>query len=331
MMKIHEKDDLTWDGRSVWFSGPNEQNTPGGDSYLWMCAQDLGTEIWAQFDRLERRCGRDHVEPVRVENCSPSLLQILIDSVPFNDYREDLSAAVSNFAKLVAQEFVLRGLLLFELQGGWNTSTDISELEAATLELIPRDYVVRLSRWAFQVVPAAMDAPHSMRRIIPLDRSRLFAFMPPHRWRRALTRIRAGLPIVGHSEQRWMMIMGRQRASEDFKTVNLAYSVQRARLTAAIGWNARGLYVDHIADFHSTMRELRWKRFCIEARDAILTKLREVFELIGSWKGEHPRLIWEHLPTVKQVEEGEAKIMGKGEPFDEVLRLFRYSQLEKSE
>jgi hypothetical protein len=224
---------------------------------------------------------------------------------------------------IVAKEFILKGRLHFEICRGWNRFTNPPTLEKADLIMIPHDSVVKLGHWAFQVIPQGVKTEEPTGHVIQLDRSRLVVFMPPRRWRRALARIRAGLPIVGRSEHDWMINISGNKANEDFKVVNLAYTIQRACLTAPIGWNARGLFHDHIADFHWITRELRWKRFCIEVRESILITISELFSLIGSWKGEHPRLVWDHLPNVKQVEEGEYRITGKGARFDEVLNPFK--------
>lgn len=320
----HQKTDLWWDGRAVWWPGANARGILGRDRHLWMCAEDLGNEIWAQFRRLERRHGQYEVEPVWIENCSADLREVLVGCLPFNEYRKGLSDAICDFAKLVAQEFALEGMILFDACGGWDRSADPPRLKAAALASIPRDCIVGLGRWTFQVVPPGAKGEESTGRVIRLDRSRLVTFAPPRHWRRALARIRAGLPIIGRSEHEWMMGVGQHKVAEDFNAVRLAYNIHRARLTAPIGWNARGGFRDHVADFHWTTRELRWKRFCIQVRDAILTTVGEVFALIGSWTGEHPRLVWDHLATVQQVEEAEHRIMGTGAPFDDVLKPFMY-------
>lgn len=318
--------DLSWDGRSVWWQQPYGGGTPGGDSNRWMCAQDLGTEIWSQFNQLEERDGQHEVEPVRIENCSPRLQEILIDCLPFNQSQEDLLGVVSDFVHLLSQEFMSKGRILFEVRGGWDHSTDPPTLEKAALVTIPSDSVKRIGPWVFQVVPPNTENGENGKKIsqiIRLDRSRLVEFVPPYRWRKSLASIRTGLPIIGRSEHKWMMGIARQKVSEDFKTVKLVYTIQRARLTAPIGWNARGLFRDNISEFHWVMRELQWKRFCIEVRDSILTKVGQVFALIGSWRGEYPRLVWDHLPTVQQVVDGEKNLMGNGARFDEVLKPFK--------
>ncbi len=314
-----DNSNLTWDNRSVWWQQSYDEGVPGGDRNLMLFAEDLGTEIWGYFNRSPRQ---EDVNNVFIQNCSEDMREILINCLPFNDYSEDLSSAISNFAMQVAQEFILNGQLLFEILKGWDNSADMPGLESVKLEMIPHNSVVQFGRWAFQVIPPKVDTEELITGgVIRLNRSLLVVFMPPHRWRRLLARIREGFKIMGEPEQDWRININEHKTTEDFKVVNLAYTVQRARLTAPIGWNARGLFRDHIADFHWFSRELRWKRFCIEVRDSILMTIRELFAHIGSWKGENPLLVWDHLPNVQMVEEAEKRIMGPGARFDEVLNL----------
>jgi hypothetical protein len=139
-----------------------------------------------------------------------------------------------------------------------------------------------------------------------------------------------GFPLVGQSEHAWRESWIGQKAHEDVKAVTRSYNVRRARLSAGIGWNGRGLFRAHIGEFHWACRELQWQRFCIEVRDGILTTLARVFGTIGAWRDEKPRLVWEHLPTTEQVRAGESQLMSKGVRFDEVLKPFMLSTVATS-
>jgi hypothetical protein len=120
-----------------------------------------------------------------------------------------------------------------------------------------------------------------------------------------------------------MMEVGRHKVPEEFGSVLRAYAVQRARLTAPIGWTGRGSFHDYITDYHVIVRELQWQRFCVEIRDGILTTLGNVFGLLGSWRDERPRLVWDQLPTIQQVERSEELVTRGSGTFDDVLRPFR--------
>jgi hypothetical protein len=316
------KAELVWDGRaSQWPRGLDEL-VPGGDSNLWMCAQDAGTEVWAHFNRLERRFGRYDVEPLRLDTCSDKLRDLLIRSVPYNEGREDLSGAAANFATMVAQEFIINGLMPFEVQAGWNKSAETPGPEEIRLAFVYPESMTKLGRWLHQIVPRHESDESTESRVIRLDPERMVTFEPPRHYRQALAQMRSGFPLIGQLEHEWMMKAGTQQMHEDFKVVTRSYNGCRGRLSATIGWNGRGLFQDHIAEFHWVLRQLRWQRFCVEIRDAILTTLAEVFARIGEWRDESPRLVWGHLPTLEQVQHAESQIMGGGTRFSEVLKPF---------
>ncbi len=316
------KNDLVWDDRASWWPRNMGAVVPGGDSNLWMCAQDVGTEIWAHFHRLQSRYGGYEIEPLRLEMCSDELRDILIESLPYNEYADNLSGAVRDFAKMVAQQSVIDGLIPFEVQGGRDPSGETPRLEKARIDYVYPESMLKLGPWLFQVVPPDGTDKGADPRVVRLEPRRIVTFRPPRRYRGTLARMRSGFPLIGQSEHAWRESWIAQEAQEDVKPVTRSYRVRRARLSAPIGWNGRGLFRDHIADFHWACRQLQWHRFCIEVRDAILTTLAGVFAMIGAWRGENPRLVWDHLPTVEQVRTGESRLMSKGARFDEVLKPF---------
>ncbi len=294
----------------------------GGD--LWMCAEDLGTRIWSHFNPLNRH----NQELIHIKDCSPDLLGILVDCLPFNDYGENLTDALSNSVRLISQEFILGERIIFELQAGWDKSAKLPRLGAAALTDIYSRSFLRFGRWAFQIVPASEIEVGSKRLLNRLDVARLFEFRPPRKWRRLLVKIRTELPAIGYSEQQWLAGIRKQKFPEDFKKAKLAYAIQKARITSDIGWNARSLFHDYIADFHWTTRELHWLRFCIDIRDEILAKFQEIFAVVGSWLGEKPKLVWDRLPNIRDVDGAEARIMGKGASFNEILESLKTDKFD---
>lgn len=316
------KTDLDWNGQTSCCPVGVEGLVPQRDMNLWMCAEDVGTEIWAHFHRLDRRFGDDNAESLRLEECSEGLRDVLIDSLPYNQYERCLSGAVMNFAKIVAQECVMGGHVLFEVQGGWDRSGEAPRLEEARVVFVNSDSIVKLGRYLFQTVESDASI-EGKDRVVRLDPRRIVTFKPPRCYRGTLARMRSRFPLIGQSESQWRRSVGTQGLQEESSTVSRYYNVQRARLSAPVGWNGRGLYCDYIADFHWACRQLQWHRFCIEVRDGILTTLNRVFTMIGAWRGESPHLVWQHLPTIEQVDAGESLLMNKGARFDEVLKPFK--------
>ena len=315
------KPNLRWDGRSKSWPRPHEPGPPGGDLNLWMCAEDLGTEIWAHFHRLERRKGTYEREPVTLTDCSEELAETLANALPYTHYRESLSSAVKDFAKVVAQELMLTGDISFEIQIGW-AGEDHVAISEARLGSIPRRSLVGVRPFLFQVVPTdAPGGPHK-ERVARLDASRVVTFRAPRQWRASFSAVQRGFRALGRSEGTWMREGAEGRFTESVKEVRRQYNIHLARLSAPIGWNFRGRIREDQSDFHWALRELQWKRVCIEVRDEILSTLRGTFKLIGELVAERPVLDWRDLPTTKQVDDSLQRL-GQGARFDELLKAFR--------
>ncbi len=178
------KSELVWDGRASRWPRGSGGLVPGGDSNLWMCAQDVETEIWAHFYRLEGRFGRYEIEPVRLETCSDKLREVLVGSVPYNEYRDDLSGAIANFAKMVAQEFIIDGLMPFEVQAGHSAGTP--EPEEVRLAFVYPESMTKVWRWLYQTVPPHESHKNSESRVLRLDPERIITFEPPRHYRQPL-------------------------------------------------------------------------------------------------------------------------------------------------
>jgi hypothetical protein len=275
----------------------------------------------ATFRRLERDGSYD-TEPIRLEGCSSELKQLLIESLPYTDYQSDLSGCVAEFASIVAQAFVYDGAITFEIDAGWSLANGQMVLKAAKLNRIPSRSLFTLGPIVYEFVPANVANERRVDRGIRLDSSRIVSFRPPRFWRHAFDRLRAGFRLLEQSERAWMGQLGARNLEESVKEVRRQYNIQLARISAPVGWTARGRFRDDISDFHAVIRELRWKRCCIEVRDHILRTLGTTFGVVGQLRGERPQLVWDQLPTIEQVEDGERTIATGGR-FRDVLKPFR--------
>ena len=245
---------------------------------------------------------------------------MLADSLPFSDYHRNLSGAVVGFAKVVAQELMLTGELSFEIKIAW-TDEGHTLIGEFTLESIPRRSLIGIRPLLFQVIPRNIVREQPSDRLIRLDASRIVTFRPPKKWRAAIAHFREGCRLLGRSEHAWRREAAEGRFTESVKDVRRQYNVHLARLSAPLGWNGRGRIQEESSDFHWVLRELQWRRVCIDVREEILTTLRSVFATIGALKGEHPQLEWRDLPTTDHVEEGFRRI-AEGAKFSDVLKPF---------
>jgi hypothetical protein len=309
--------DLTWDGRAVWC--PRfDASLPGGDLQLWMCAEDAGLVISTQFDRLKRKTD-DQAPAVELSNCSGDLGEILADSITRDNYDLSLVDSVADFVRMIATHIITSSEACYEIRGGWDQESTPWQLKCAQLMFVQSESILGRGPWRFQIAKTTTEDFQPVTRVIRLDPARIVKFNASSRYRRTLKKIRVGLRAVGESEHSWRTSIDWNNVQEDFKSVSRSYSIQRARVTAPIGWNGRGEFRDYMADYQYFHRHIKWIRFCIVLRDSILAKLSQAFGVIGSLYGENPKLKWTALPTITNVENAEALLI-KGARFDDITK-----------
>jgi len=215
------------------------------------------------------------------------------------------------------------GEIVYEIayarEGGKSAASPI----AVVMRLIPAGSL----KWSFgrcwQIVPENVREQGSARQVIPLKKERLVRFRMPRSRQRCLAQARKWLPLLKQSQNSWMYRRSIGHLDESFESVNRGYKIALAKVTAAVGWDARGLFQDHSMDFHWMARTLRWKRFCIEVRDQIIATLADAYAKIGAEFGQHPRLVVRNLPTLNDVEAAEAALASGPTRFDDLLKPFQ--------
>ncbi len=315
------KNNIQWEEQQTVFWQTHRDPLSESGAKLWWCAEDAKNKIWAQFNR--RNYVGDGIIPLRIENCTDDLEEILVTSLPGNPYEPNLHRTVTDCLLMIVQNLILWGRISFWLRLAWDRSKNPPQLEGAQINYVPTGSLLRAGHKIFQVIPSEVGREEKQGRIIELNPNRIIEFVPPFQWRRPLEKIRRGLPLLEQSQQTFMSSFLEQRQGEDFKSTQRQFNIQFGRLTAPIGYNIRGLLRDEMADFQWVMRELQWIKFCIELRDGVLETLNAIFLRIGLLRGEIPHLIWEHLPTVERAEEGIRKIMDGRTRFDEALKPLR--------
>jgi hypothetical protein len=294
---------------------------PDGHGSLWQLADLLRLRIGSHIPR-STSYGSDDNKTFRLEDCSPGLANVLSQCLWQSRDERNLTRAVRNQLELVAGHFVRDGSLTYELCGQWGKEKQAGQFDRVWMLYIRPDSLELHRGTPRQVVPSGEEGQDSPGRQIELDPKRVVTFRPPSHCQRSLDRLRASLPVLWRSESEWMLDIGAARSESERRTTERNYALQWAKLTAPIGWHAHQRYNKHISSYLVPIYELRWQRFCIQVRDAILNTLAEAFTIIGSWVGEKPRLVWDGLPTVAMVDEAEARVAAGEVGFLEAMKPF---------
>ena len=309
---------LEWDTQTKSWPREDVTSIGGIDFNLGMLAEDLGSQLWAQFHALAEEEERSGEHLASVDCCSPELAAILKDCIPHrNGYRDTLSRCLGEFTRLVASELVHSGEIEYEVCFGRVAGQPSSSPRGALLRYVPHKSLVRVGREFFQVVPERREFGQR-ETVVSVAGDRIIGFLPPISRRTALSRARAALRAIDQARQNWMQEPATGQGG-NFRDVHRRYNIAVARATRDLGWNGRGLWNELSADYHYVSRHLRWKRFGIEVRDRILANIAECFRRIGKTFGENPKLIVRNLPTIQDVEEAEAKLRTDKTRFDVLL------------
>lgn len=316
--------DLLWDCQTEFWPSATFHDLEVSGSDLWMLADDLRLELWSHFHRLSRAGNRGTPEPIRLERCSPTLAAVFDDFLPnTHGHGNGVAETLDDFIPMTAAGIVLNESVTFELCYARPANAPGEPIVAATLRYVPTRSIFGLGRARFQIVPPQSDKRDGRLRVLRVQRERLIRFEAPRKWRSALRRIRRALPVLTRVTHSWISDGLSSRPDEEFSVARRRHDVALARATRDLGWNGRGQFRDHMADFHATVRELRWKRFCITMRDHLLATVQGLFLKVGRSFGEAPLLVVEGLPSADQVLAAESHLSSGGTPFESLLKEFR--------
>jgi len=325
--------EVVWDRLGVSVP-PDRPAIAGSGTYLWMLAQDAGTEIWHHFNRLDR-AGRENT--VRLEGASDEMTGLVLDALSLHSAGQSLPSVLSWFCQMVGQTLVLDGVAYCEVATGWESGDEHKRVKCARLLWLPTERLARRGANYVERVPEQVATRLECRTRIEIPATKVVTFGAPQPWRHELNVIRDCLPVLEARRYGWAKEhiratgSGKQWAIEDFTTVIRSYYAEMARVTRRIGWDGRGLWREHIADYQWCSRQLRWYQFCIELRDAILDTIRQAIQIIAEKCGERARLVVENMPCLAAVEHGGALLASGKSPFSEILRPLRDPVLRRKD
>lgn len=91
--------------------------------------------------------------------------------------------------------------------------------------------------------------------------------------------------------------------------------------TAGIAWDARGSFVEEVLDPYSVARALRFLRFKIQLRDALLTQINEYLQRSAHRLAATVRLEFRNVPTEADVDAAEAALQAGTEQLSTLIAL----------
>ncbi|MEY2569026.1 MAG: hypothetical protein QOE35_3555 [Actinomycetota bacterium] len=269
--------------------------------------------------------GLDEGFRAEVTGTDSTRAEILIcDSLPTQFDRTHLADAVREFMQHTAQLIVGYESAIYEIDYLVDPADPKAPPVAFRFEPLQVGSVDRVRRRIVQYVPASMA--EKVRRnglgYVELERDRVVRFDLPKDIEsdvRRSVRFLASASEQHRAEFALVEQSMRQRTDYDASEHHRMSGELLLEATRPIGWNARGLYRDHVLDPYSVWRQLQFKRFKIRLRDSILARLNEALIAVGGHLGFEAQVELLDVPTHADVDAAEADLRDGRRPLTDLI------------
>jgi len=238
--------------------------------------------------------------------------------------RHELGPAVCDFMRKCVQTMMVFGEAVYEIV--YLTENESGIARGFELQYVPPMTVTRKGGLFIQHVPDEIAREHHVPTSIALPAQSVLIFEPPASRRQQISRATDALArLSGNPIPDFAFEDGRRTATTlQFDSGNHAHAQELAlaEATRAIGWSARGLLQDCMSDVYRLRRELRFERFKIEMRTAILETLNIGLRRTDGKLAGLGQIEISGLPTARDVSSAEEQLEAGGTPFGQIINPF---------
>ncbi len=256
---------------------------------------------------------------IRIEPSNPTTEAAVAFALsPPDGFHRSIEDAVWYFVRSCVGTLMLFEQVAYEIAYYWLRQS--SKVVAFDLVPIPpKSLLVRDGRM-IQRLPRSLTPEGRVTYDIELDHSRLITFSVPEYLHGKLKGFMERIATLSAPFPRFLpQDIGHSSASSQFDLVeyNRARDLALAKAGRLLGWQPYGRLFggsdERITEFYFVHRRLRFERFIIELRDGVVTNLNECLARGGRLLRLPMRLEINGLPTLRDVEEAEARLLpGEG-------------------
>lgn len=253
----------------------------------------------------------------------PAVEAVIIAALCSEHRGRSLAEATCDFVAECAYLVMAFGEAFYEI--AWFVAPEGS-VNAFRLALVPPCTARR--RWGklIQQLPKAVATERSVERLVRLPQEDILHFVHPfHRpgeLRRVMRSLSALSILPDPSFAMQPLQSEHDRVPYDLDRHVGAWKVAVAAITKSIGWDARDRAPEGVLGYYTMQRRLRFERFKIQLRDAIMATLNRGLQRAGMRLGFTATLQLEGLPTLADVDTAESRLQTGAAPFGEILEPF---------
>jgi len=322
-MKRRISQDVVRHQKSVFYHTDHEPDgdllTIPRDLYTRMFTEDASLGVMPIGGRSRRKEFKIELVPRPIKEVAAMIAGALATST--HSYREDLSAVVCEFARGCAAQICANDRATYEIV--FHEDPQAKKLTGFELAFIPEHQLVTQGSRVVQIVPPEVAVKRGCAARIPFSEDELLIIEAPMEFRRDLRKMREGLRRLAQLPLSGLTLESSQKGIPyDFNAHHRTMKLALADVVRAIGWNVRGTFNDSVLSYYWIERDIRFHRFKIEMRQAILSALNGAIRRVGKKLGFEVEITVSGLPTVQDTVEASTKLRSGEKAFTEVMDVF---------
>lgn len=313
-MPRHSFYSLHRERRSLSFaSGPEPFGTPS--LYRHMFFEDVAIGIMplgGQFRPARLRVTLDPSDDERAK---------LIGEALHHGRDSDLADGLCDFLRRVGSRVCEEDTALYEIV--YLREKPDGPPVAFELVALDNEQLVRRRRKWFQVIPPEVARRQKTGPRIHLPEDSLMAFTLPKLWRSRVRDVRETLGRLGDPGFFGLNIEAQKAGIPyDFQEHQRHLNLALAEVGRSLGWTARGSFNGEVLSYTWIRMQLKFERFKIQLREALLDELNAGLRKVGAAMGFSATIKLDGLPTENSVETALRDLHEGKMAFTEVMREF---------
>jgi hypothetical protein len=262
--------------------------------YTTFFIDDIASSVWPFAYRSSRR----NVS-ITLETNNKSAEDFI--TAAFGQNMRDLESSVQEFLSTAAGQIAEFDFAIAEIV--FTHNTDTNQIEDVKCIWINPVQIRR--RWGriYQQVPGEVASERGCKTLIYLPNEKIVHFLPPTRYRKAISRARESLRIISDlRDSNFTLTALRTNLPFDWQIHERAIMLALAEAGRPIGFGSRGMFNKYVATPYWIRMRLLHEKFLIELRQSLLETLNCALKRIGSRMGFECKLKADGLPTDHDIE-----------------------------
>jgi hypothetical protein len=284
--------------------------------YMHMFPEDVSLGIMPIGGRSSRPDFK-----VKISPANEGTEKIIMAGLNARQYQGSLADELYEFFRLLAAELCFAEKAIYEIV--YLEEPETEKIIGFELAFVNQKQVIEVHGQPYQIVPAEVAKERHLPELIPLLREELIVFKPPRDFEQPLCDVRENLSELDRFQFPGIMLEAMEKkVPYDFRTHDRSRKLALVEAVKPIGWNARGAFNSCVLSYYWIHLMLRFERFKIQLRNAMLAELNDGLKRVGQKIGFESKITIDGLPTEADVDNAIANLSSGTMAFTDVMKPF---------